>query len=459
MVDFVFGIENYCEIKYHGPDDHEWNYNWFSNKTVALKNGFDLDGIFQEKTEIFDPENHDIYYEVIYRGKSRYFSHINVGSYLFNKFSLFPYFRPINDLIDEDKNFLFVIDCGDYPTLDNVVLSGKVLEQIRKNRAKVILNTSYEPYSMEKEDFVIHLNNFANRFNLNYDNLKIISGNLKVQNDKNRRYEFIPYCYFFEHPWFIMKDAFFCDEFHDYRNEQINKEFEENKIKFIDSNRNIKSFWKTVLCYNRRAHPHRRYLFHELYTDDTIRLNSFISLNNGDRRRHILYDREFGTNEEHSNRINQFYDENTHNWVFDGENLDINLATDFNSVYHKNTFVSLVSETTTSDEIVFFSEKMFKPIYACQPFILSASRGSLTKLKEFGFKTFDRWWDESYDNEWTFSGRVDKIKKILYDLISKSDEEKVRMLQEMEEILVHNYELFTKTNNKYFFKTFNSIEF
>lgn len=459
MDNFVFGIENYCEIKYYGPDTDDMNYHWFSNKTIALKNGFGVEAILHNYTEVFDISNEPKYYEVIYRNNSRYFTQLEVSSYSFNKFSLFSFFRPITELINEDKNFLFLIDCGDYPTIDNIVLSGKVLELLRKGKCKITLNTSYEPYSMEKHDFVIHLNNFANRYNLNYDNLKIITGNLKIQNDTQRKYEFIPYCYFFEHPWFIMKDAFFCDEFHEEKNIQILKQFEDKKNEFIEINKNIKSFWKPILCYNRRAHPHRRYLFYELYHDDAIRENTFLSLNNGDQKRIISYDFEFGVPLEISNQINKFYDENQQNWVFDGENLDINLATDFNSNFHKNTFVSLVSETTTSGEIIFFSEKMFKPIYACQPFILSSSRGSLTKLKEFGFKTFDKWWDESYDDEWTYVGRVNKIKNILHDLISKTDEELHHMLQEMEEVLIHNYDLFTKTNNQYFLKTFNSIKF
>ena len=102
---------------------------------------------------------------------------------------------------------------------------------------------------------------------------------------------------------------------------------------------------------------------------------------------------------------------------------------------------------------------MFKPIYACQPFILSSSRGSLAKLKEFGFKTFDRWWDESYDDEWLFVNRVEKMKEVLRFIISKTDDELRQMYSEMEEVLIHNYDLFIKTNNEHFLKVFNSLNF
>jgi hypothetical protein len=459
MDNFVFGIENYCEIKYIGPDDHAWNYNWFSNKTIPLKNGFGLYDVLNSYQEIPSPDGYDIYYEVTYNGETKFFSQMDARGYSFNKYSLMPFFRPVSELIQEDKNFIFIIDCGDYVTIDRIELSDLILDLVKRGKCKIGLNTSYEPYSIEKVDFVEYLDNFVKKYDLNNSELKIITGNLKVENDPNWKYEFVPYCYFFEHPWFIMKDAFSCDDFHDERNKQLYEEFELNRIKFIEHNRNIDKFEKKVLCYNRRAHPHRRYLFYQLYHDETIRENTYLSLNNGDQKRLIGYEPYFGTTMELSDKINQFYEDNPNNWVFDGENLDVNLATDFNIHYHKNTFVSLVSETTTSNEIVFFSEKMFKPIYACQPFILSSSRGSLAKLKEFGFKTFDRWWDESYDNEWMFVNRVEKMKDVLRYIISKSDDELREMYSEMEEVLIHNYDLFIKTNNEHFLKVFNSIKF
>ena len=56
-----------------------------------------------------------------------------------------------------------------------------------------------------------------------------------------------------------------------------------------------------------------------------------------------------------------------------------------------------------------------------------------------GFRTFDKWWDESYDEETQFSKRLEKIVTILEEISSWSLDECFRITQEMEEVLVHNF--------------------
>jgi hypothetical protein len=67
---------------------------------------------------------------------------------------------------------------------------------------------------------------------------------------------------------------------------------------------------------------------------------------------------------------------------------------------------------------------------------------TLNKLKEMGFKTFDKWWDESYDTESNLTKRVDKILNILEFICNKDNNDLICMLKEMEEILIHNHNLF-----------------
>lgn len=44
-----------------------------------------------------------------------------------------------------------------------------------------------------------------------------------------------------------------------------------------------------------------------------------------------------------------------------------------------------------------FTEKVFKPMYHGRPFLILGAPGTLTRLRELGFKTFGNWFDESYD--------------------------------------------------------------
>ena len=89
---------------------------------------------------------------------------------------------------------------------------------------------------------------------------------------------------------------------------------------------------------------------------------------------------------------------------------------------------------------LFFSEKTYKPILHRHPFMLVGTQGMLKKLKSFGFQTFNKWWDESYDDEPTMQGRVIKIIEVLSKLNSMSITELKAMRNEMNEILEHNYQ-------------------
>jgi predicted transcriptional regulator len=68
----------------------------------------------------------------------------------------------------------------------------------------------------------------------------------------------------------------------------------------------------------------------------------------------------------------------------------------------------------------------------------------LEYLRTFGFKTFDKWWDESYDIETNHHKRIIKIFEVIDYINSKSIEELKKIYSEMAEILNHNQEI-TKT--------------
>lgn len=106
---------------------------------------------------------------------------------------------------------------------------------------------------------------------------------------------------------------------------------------------------------------------------------------------------------------------------------------------HLDTWVSVTSEASfaDSDHTVFLSEKVFKPIVCYHPFIIMGNRGSLKKLRELGYKTFDGFIDESYDDLPTFeryAAIVESIKKVI------AIKDKFGWYESMREILEHNYQ-------------------
>lgn len=103
-----------------------------------------------------------------------------------------------------------------------------------------------------------------------------------------------------------------------------------------------------------------------------------------------------------------------------------------------DSWVSLISEASFSDndQQLFLSEKIFKPIACHHPFIIVGNRGSLKELKKMGYRTFEGFIDESYDDLPTFErfdAIVESVKKII------AIEDKFVWYEGMREILEHNY--------------------
>ena len=106
------------------------------------------------------------------------------------------------------------------------------------------------------------------------------------------------------------------------------------------------------------------------------------------------------------------------------------------------SFVHVVTETCFWETKTHLTEKIFKPIVAKQPFLLLGCTNNLKYLKRYGFKTFDAWWDESYDSIEDPILRIKAVVKILKNLSELSNSELQDILRGMSYILEHNYNLF-----------------
>jgi len=109
------------------------------------------------------------------------------------------------------------------------------------------------------------------------------------------------------------------------------------------------------------------------------------------------------------------------------------------SPYGYDALWHVVTETMFYDESLHLTEKIFKPIVSQRPFILLGAYKNLEYLKSYGFKTFDKWIDESYDNETDPTRRTEMIVSEL-DKLSKRDISKQH--KEMQEVLDYNYNHF-----------------
>ena len=109
--------------------------------------------------------------------------------------------------------------------------------------------------------------------------------------------------------------------------------------------------------------------------------------------------------------------------------------------YYLKSFCSLVCETNYEYPWGQLSEKTINPIRFENPFVLLAGPYSLEQAKQWGFKTFDRWWDESYDTEIHPVKRMDKVFDVVAEIQSYSISDLTAMKSEMNEVLLHNRNL------------------
>ena len=87
--------------------------------------------------------------------------------------------------------------------------------------------------------------------------------------------------------------------------------------------------------------------------------------------------------------------------------------------HYNDTKYSIISETNDSNDEIFMTEKIWKPILAEHVFIVHGNHLYLQKLRELGFKTFNNYFDESYDLEPDKNIRIDKIVSLISNLKNK----------------------------------------
>jgi len=106
------------------------------------------------------------------------------------------------------------------------------------------------------------------------------------------------------------------------------------------------------------------------------------------------------------------------------------------------SFLHVVTETCYWDDKTHLTEKIFKPVVARQPFVLLGCANNLRYLRSYGFKTFDAWWDESYDSIQDPIKRLQAVVKIIDEICSMSNEDLAAMLRAMQHVLDYNYNRF-----------------
>jgi hypothetical protein len=123
-----------------------------------------------------------------------------------------------------------------------------------------------------------------------------------------------------------------------------------------------------------------------------------------------------------------------------------------NKEMYLETYISLVTESIFFQPDVnfptgFLSEKIWKPIGHCQPFILVGPSNSLKHIRdEYGYKTFHPFINETYDNIEDDMERLKSIQIEVDRFSKKTKEQKAEFLNDVKDICIFNQKKFLEYN-------------
>lgn len=143
-----------------------------------------------------------------------------------------------------------------------------------------------------------------------------------------------------------------------------------------------------------------------------------------------------------------------HNKSLDFKEHPIDYKINYNAPgdLNKKGLINLIHESTGSNKEIFITEKIMHCFSKGRPFLLLGNPNSLKYLRdEWGFKTFDFLFDESYDSEIDQILRVKKVIQQLEYFCGKSFEYQKELISEHQHILDHNYKIASSFPHKKLF--------
>jgi len=323
-----------------------------------------------------------------------------------------------------------------YPSVfDN--LNSTYLNDLQSNKAFLLFDNSLEGFH---EDWVFKFLHYeCDRYNINPNQIIYITGNLMVEtqydswlgsNPQEFRVNPLPFAYF------EMDVHVFTNNLP--QGNTTNPPTFTEQLEYKTKNeKDIKLY----SCLNKKPRSHRVNFYKLLYSNNLLN-KGLVSMESFG-----VHGNDFGGNRNNKfcNHLfsNEYIDEikkTLPSRIYDKSNEEHNpdyYVTRFHPQVTLDSWIQVISETYFYDDYptLFVSEKTFKAITSSQPFIIMGNKNSLVELKKLGYKTFEDFWDESYDS---MEGceRMDAIIQLLKDI--DSIDNKLEWFVGMKDVLEHN---------------------
>ena len=142
-------------------------------------------------------------------------------------------------------------------------------------------------------------------------------------------------------------------------------------------------------------------------------------------------------------------DETNHGQAGQGKGF-FNADLPFQPIHYKNSFISVVMAAFPFEEnTCHLHSSTFNPMYCGHPIVQFGPYQSLKEMRERGFKTFGKWWDESYDDEPNHWIRFEKVMGVTLELSKLSSKELLEIYIDMKDVLQHNVDLISNYDIKF----------
>lgn len=120
----------------------------------------------------------------------------------------------------------------------------------------------------------------------------------------------------------------------------------------------------------------------------------------------------------------------------------INQSHNLSTTYFSRVFCHIITETLFIDDTLHLTEKTFRPLVLQRPFLMVGPPRSLELLRSYGFRTFNEFWNEGYDNISDPWQRLHAVLEIVKKINAMSLDDLESLLGEMQHILKHNFDHF-----------------
>jgi hypothetical protein len=117
-------------------------------------------------------------------------------------------------------------------------------------------------------------------------------------------------------------------------------------------------------------------------------------------------------------------------------------SADYVNIDYAQCGIEVVLETLFDDRRHHLTEKTLRPIACGKPFILAATTGSLTYLRDYGFETYSGLIDETYDTIADPAERLQAIIAEMQRIHMLPQNEKIKLWQQLDSIAQRNKALF-----------------